>query len=81
MKRRIKMIGDWYTSAIYCEETYGSTVHSKEGWFVCPECGEVLYSEDWKRHDWETCPVCGFNFFTGECEEPEEDYYDEEEEE
>ena len=32
----------WYDMARKCEEDYGSQVDYEEGFFVCPECGEVL---------------------------------------
>jgi hypothetical protein len=38
------------------------TLNTKEGYFVCPECSEPLYEDDWKKHWWETCPICGFEF-------------------
>lgn len=55
----------WLTAAVYCEETFGVHVDMAEGFFVCPECGELLLCEDWKRHNWETCPICGFEFMEG----------------
>ena len=56
---------DWLVAAIYCEEEYGISLNTKEGYFVCPECTEPLYEEDWKNHNWETCPICGFEFMEG----------------
>lgn len=53
----------WLTAAVYCEEVYGVQVDMKEGFFVCPECGELLLCEDWEHHCWESCPICDFNFF------------------
>ena len=48
---------DWLVAGTYCEEEYGMSLNTEEGYFVCPECGEPLYEDDWKRHDWETCPI------------------------
>ena len=53
----------WLEAAVYCEETFGVHVNMKEGFFICPECGEPLLCEDWEHHCWETCPICDFNFF------------------
>lgn len=56
----------WLEAGTYCEETYGMTLNTKEGYFVCPECGEPIYEEDWHEHDeWDICPICGFNFWEG----------------
>jgi anaerobic ribonucleoside-triphosphate reductase len=30
----------WLQAAVYCEETFGIHVNMKEGFFICPECGE-----------------------------------------
>ena len=56
---------DWLVVATYCEEEYGMPLNTKEGYFVCPECGEPLFIEDWPKHDWEICPICGFEFMEG----------------
>ena len=56
----------WHEAGTYCEEVYGMTMNTKEGYFVCPECGEPIYEEDWRKHDeWDVCPICGFNFWEG----------------
>ena len=52
----------WLEAAVLCEELYGVETNMKEGYFVCPECGEPLYEVDWKCHNWEICPICGFEF-------------------
>ena len=56
-------MGTWYETAVYCEETYGTQVDMKEGFFVCPEWGELLYNIDFPSRCWDDCPVCGFEFF------------------
>ena len=58
-------MGTWLEAGIYCEETYGMTLNVTEGYFVCPECGEPLFEEDWRNHDWNECPICGFEFMEG----------------
>lgn len=53
----------WLEAAIMCEELYGAEVNTKEGYFVCPECGEVIYESDWRGYDnWSICPVCEMAF-------------------
>ena len=56
----------WHEAGTYCEEFYGSALNTAEGWFICPECGEILYEEDYEDHYWDECPICGFEFFYGE---------------
>jgi hypothetical protein len=57
----------WLEAAVYCEETFGVHVNMKEGFFICPECGEPIYECDWDAYsDWECCPICDWNFMEGE---------------
>lgn len=59
-------MNSWHEAGTYCEETYGMRLDTKEGFFVCPECGEPIYEIDWHKHDdWDVCPICGFNFWEG----------------
>jgi uncharacterized Zn finger protein (UPF0148 family) len=59
-------MGTWLEAGTYCEEVYGITMNTKEGYFVCPECGEPIFEEDWGKHDdWTVCPVCGGMFEEG----------------
>ena len=51
----------WKDAAKYCRREYGVYVDNGEGFFVCPECGESIYAEDWDK-----CPICEFNFKEGE---------------
>lgn len=54
----------WLEAGVYCEETYGMTLNTKEGYFICPDCGEPILEEDWTKHwNWDHCPICGFNFW------------------
>ena len=59
-------MGTWLEAGVYCEETFGVDMNAKEGFFVCPECGELLFEDDFKEHCWDTCPICDFEFFCGE---------------
>ena len=57
----------WKDAAKYCRREYGVYVDNGEGFFICPECGESIYAEDWEDHeDWDECPICEFNFKEGE---------------
>ena len=59
-------MNSWHEAGTYCEETYGMTMNTKEGYFVCCECGEPIFEDDWREHDdWDVCPICGFNFWEG----------------
>lgn len=53
----------WFEAGVCCEEFYGMSLNTAEGYFVCPECGEPLYNTDYPSHCWDECPVCGFEFF------------------
>ena len=48
----------WNEAAEYCENEFGSYVDWDEEFFICPECGEPLYKEDYESHRWAVCPVC-----------------------
>lgn len=50
----------WRQAAQMCEEVYGIFVDWEEKFFICPECDEPIYMEDWESHDWKTCPICEF---------------------
>lgn len=57
----------WKDAAKYCRREYGVYVDNGEGFFICPECGESIYAEDWEDYEnWDECPICGFNFKEGE---------------
>lgn len=56
----------WAEAGTLCEELYGVHMDTKEGFFICPECGEPVYEIDWPDHeDWSECPICGFCFEEG----------------
>lgn len=56
---------DWLVAGTYCEDVYGVPLNTEEGYFICPECGELLFEDDWEWYSWETCPICGFEFMEG----------------
>ena len=56
----------WRFAAEYCEREYGVYVNWDEVFFICPECGEPLFKEDYGDHCWVVCPVCNFDFAEGE---------------
>ena len=57
----------WLEAAVYCEETFGVHVNMREGYFICPECGEPIYESDWGTYSaWECCPICEWDFMEGE---------------
>ena len=57
----------WKDAAKYCRREYGVYVDNGEGFFICPECGESIYDEDWEDYEnWDKCPICEFNFKEGE---------------
>lgn len=46
------------------ELTYGVQYDREEGFFICPECAEPIYAEDWSQEDLEEgCPICEFAWF------------------
>ena len=52
----------WEKVAEYCEEIYGSFVDWEERFFICPECEDPIYEDDWDEGTRRTyqhyCPVC-----------------------
>ena len=52
----------WKDMAVFCEVTFGSHVDYEEGFFICPECDEPLYEDDYPGHDFHTCPICEVKF-------------------
>lgn len=50
----------WESAAHLCEAIYGSYVNWDEEYFLCPECGEIIYSDDFD--DFTVCPVCEFEW-------------------
>ena len=53
--------------AKFCQKTYGVPYYSQDKCFICPECGEPLYKEDYDDEDFILgdqfgCPVCDFDY-------------------
>lgn len=53
-------IKSWEDAAKYCVRTFGVYIDYEERFFICPECGEPIYEEDWEDNHfhWYMCPVC-----------------------
>ena len=58
----------WQMAAEIAEDVFDMPVDYDEGYFICPDCGEPLYDEDWPNWHWEYCPICHFPI--------DENYYD-----
>ena len=57
----------WFKASKIVAEEYGTQVDYEEEFFICPECGESIYAEDWEDYEnWDKCPICEFNFKEGE---------------
>lgn len=54
----------WKEAADFCRNTFGCHVNYKEKTFICPECGEPVYNDDWDDPNWvwDECPICGTPF-------------------
>lgn len=53
---------NFWDLARYCRDTYGSYYDTREHFFICSECQEPLYYEDWTDYDnWPVCPICETN--------------------
>ena len=37
----------WENLAKYCQEVYGVFIDWEERFFICPECAEPIYEDDW----------------------------------
>ena len=54
----------WEKMAYLIEVNYGGHVNWEERFFICPECGEPIYEEDWDNFDLIDgddnfiCPIC-----------------------
>ena len=53
----------WFNVADSVSNDYGAYVNWEEEFYICPECGEPVYKEDWEDNDFEgcLCPICGFS--------------------
>lgn len=52
----------WEANAKKIEQDYGGFVDWKERFYICPECGEPVYDDDWSQFalSEELCPICGY---------------------
>lgn len=50
----------WEEAAGLIESAYGTWIDWEERFFLCPECDEPIYEEDWD--DFTICPVCEFEW-------------------
>lgn len=50
----------WEKNAIIIETIYGGYVDWEERFYICPECEEPIYEDDWRGEN-VICPVCGFD--------------------
>ena len=56
MKKKFK------ENALFAQEVYGVFIDWDEPFYICPECQEPIYDEDWTEEELEElCPICGFN--------------------
>lgn len=52
----------WERNAKLSKEMFDAFVDWEERFYICAECGEPVYEEDWKEtelKEW-LCPICGF---------------------
>ncbi len=56
---------NWIQIAHLIEVNYGGHVNWEEQFFICPECGEPVYADDWESEDDFLdgynnfiCPIC-----------------------
>lgn len=53
----------WEKIARLIDENYGTLVDLEERFFICPECGEPIYEEDWADEDFaQICPICEYSW-------------------
>ena len=53
---------DWLVAGTYCEEEYGMSLNTEEGYFVCPGCGETICFDSSIDPENLTCPACNEKF-------------------
>lgn len=50
----------WEENAEYVFDVYGTYVNWDEKFYICPNCGELIYKDDWtEEYLYEyLCPIC-----------------------
>lgn len=65
-----KMGKDNFTKAAeFCYNNMGVAYEPEEEYFICPECGEVIYKGDYDlsiEGMMDCCPICGFQWYEEE---------------
>lgn len=53
---------NWAVNAEAVEDLYGGFVNWDEEFYICPECGEPVYADDWTAEELgkHLCPICEF---------------------
>ena len=54
----------WDWAAKVVEEEFGGYVNWDEEYFICPECSEPVYADDWDDSEFALatiCPICQFD--------------------
>lgn len=59
---RLEIPSIWEQNAHFAQDTYGAFVDWKEHFYICPECGELVYECDWNMNELREflCPICEF---------------------
>lgn len=52
---------NWMSNATWVQDECGGFVNWEEEFYICPECGEPVYADDWSETEFaqELCPICG----------------------
>lgn len=55
------------------KERVSKFTNIEEAWYICPECGEPIYFDDWAdEENFMRCPICHWNYETCDYESEEE---------
>lgn len=55
-------MSNWESQAVLAESIFGVYVDWNERFYICPECGEPVYDNDWTEEELSSvfCPICGY---------------------